>query len=382
MLRLGLLENNSSQQVSVQTLSSFVQGFRGGKIGKFYDNWSKLTSDPIILSIVKHGVVINILESIPNSSPFSVGYAEGEKESIGKEVKTLLSKDIIRKSHQTSGDFYSPIFLRDKKDGTYRFILNLKRLNKHVQKTHFKMESIKQVIAMVQPGCWMATIDLKDAYYSVPVHKLSRKHLKFVWDKVIHEFTSLPNGYRDAPRIFTKLMKPVFGTLRNMGHASVVYIDDAFLQGLTYQQCRLNVILTVRVLLALGCTIHPKKSILDPRRELVFLGFVVNSVKMTLALTPEKRIKIRELAKEMMVKKRPTIREVARLVGNLVATSEAVPLAPLYYRKLEKDKAKALKRVKGNHKARMTLTFEALGDLSWWINNLDSVFRSLLPLPI
>ena len=92
MLRLGLLENNSSQQVSVKTLSSFVQVFRGGKIGKFYDNWSKLTSDPIILSIVKHGVVINTLESIPNSSPFSIGYAEGEKESIAKEVKTLLKQ--------------------------------------------------------------------------------------------------------------------------------------------------------------------------------------------------------------------------------------------------------------------------------------------------
>ena len=95
------------------------------------------------------------------------------------------------------------------------------------------MESIKQVIAMVQPGCWMATIDLKDAYYSVPVHKESRKYLKFVLDSSIFDFPSLPNGYRDAPRLFTKIMKPVFGTLRNRGHASVVYIDDSWLQGLT-----------------------------------------------------------------------------------------------------------------------------------------------------
>ena len=85
------------------------------------------------------------------------------------------------------------------------------------------MESIKQVIAMVQPGCWMASIDLKDAYYSVPIHKNSRKYLKFVWNSLIYVFTSLPNGYRDAPRIFTKIMKPVFGTLRAMGYSSVVY---------------------------------------------------------------------------------------------------------------------------------------------------------------
>ena len=172
------------------------------------------------------------------------------------------------------------------------------------------------------------------------------------------------------------MMKPVFGTLRNHGHASVVYIDDSFLQGVTYNQCKLNVILTVRVLVALGCTIHPRKSVLDPTRELVFLGLVINSQAMTIALTPEKRIKIRKLAKKMMVSKKPTIKEVASLVGNLVATSEAVPLAPRYYRKIEKDKAKALKVSRGNYQARMTLSTQAIGDLIWWINNVGDVFKS------
>ena len=103
---------------------------------------------------------------------------------------------------------------------------------------------------------------------------------------------------------------------------------------------------------------------------------------MTLALTTEKRIKIRKLAKEMLENKKPTIREVAKLVGNLVATSDAVPLAPRYYRKMEIDKAKALKMAKGNYKAKTVLSTEAISDLIWWINNLSTVFRSLLPLPI
>ena len=80
------------------------------------------------------------------------------------------------------------------------------------------MESIKQVIAMIQPGCWMASIDLKDAYYSVSVNRNCRKYLKFLWDDCINEFTSLPNEYRDAPRLFTKILKPVFGTCRTMGY--------------------------------------------------------------------------------------------------------------------------------------------------------------------
>ena len=60
-------------------------------------------------------------------------------------------------------------------------MLNLKKLNKQVTKIHFKMESIKNVIRMVTPGYWMASIDLKDAYYSVWIHPDHQRFLKFYW---------------------------------------------------------------------------------------------------------------------------------------------------------------------------------------------------------
>ena len=363
--RLGLVESSSVTQVSTESLLPLVKEFAGGKIKFFHENWCKLTSDRYILDIVKYGVKIKVDHPTPCSRPIPLGYSERDKAFLKKEIHKLLEKKVIvRADRGASGDFFSPVFLREKKDGTHRFILNLKRMNENVQKTHFKMESIKHVIAMIQPGCWMATIDLKDAYYSVPVGEISTKLLKFVLDSEIFRFVALPNGYRDAPRIFTKIMKPVFGTLRNSGYASVVYIDDSYLQGLSYNQCRLNVIVTVRVLLALGCTIHPIKSVLDPTRELVFLGFVINSITMTLSLTPDKRTKIRKMAIKMLRQKSPTIQQVAKLVGNLVATTEAVPLAPRYYRKLEKDKAKALKLSRGRYEAKMIISNKGEADLA------------------
>ena len=47
-------------------------------------------------------------------------------------------------------------------------ILNLKRLNKFVDYKHFKMESLQNVLELIRPGVYMASIDLKDAFYSVP----------------------------------------------------------------------------------------------------------------------------------------------------------------------------------------------------------------------
>ena len=79
---------------------------------------------------------------------------------------------IVRTDRETGG-FISPIFLREKKDGSHCMILNLKALNKSIVYHHFKMDTLSSVIKLMRPNCFMATIDLKDAYYSVPV---SEKH--------------------------------------------------------------------------------------------------------------------------------------------------------------------------------------------------------------
>ena len=68
------------------------------------------------------------------------------------------------------GEFISPIFTILKKDETVRLILNLKKLNQSIENHHFKMDSIQTVMSLVTPNCWMASLELKDAYYSVKVH--------------------------------------------------------------------------------------------------------------------------------------------------------------------------------------------------------------------
>ena len=74
-------------------------------------------------------------------------------------------------------------------------------------------------IKLVSQGCYMASIDIKDAYYCVPVHEDYRKYLKFVLNDKLFQFTCLPNGL-SVPRKYTKMMKPVYATLRTQGHVT------------------------------------------------------------------------------------------------------------------------------------------------------------------
>ena len=69
----------------------------------------------------------------------------------------------------------------------------------------------------------MTSIDLRDAYYSIPVSPTYRKYLKFIWRDQLYQFTCLPMGLSSSPRIFTKIMKPVFAHLRSeWGHCYMI----------------------------------------------------------------------------------------------------------------------------------------------------------------
>lgn len=92
------------------------------------------------------------------------------------------------------GDYFSNLFTREKKDGTMRTILNLKYLNEECDTHHFKMETLKQALHMIQPNSYLASIDIKDAFYSVPIHPDHRKYLKFMWFDISLQFDVMPNG--------------------------------------------------------------------------------------------------------------------------------------------------------------------------------------------
>ena len=59
--------------------------------------------------------------------------------------------------------------------------LNLKYLNKFVEYKHFNMESLEDVFKIIKKNAWMASVALKDTFFTIPVHILRQKYFKFEW---------------------------------------------------------------------------------------------------------------------------------------------------------------------------------------------------------
>lgn len=134
------------------------------------------------------------------------------------EIEKLPQKGAIITIGHEKGEVISPIFIRPKKDGSFLLILNLKRLNVHVEYQHFKMDTLRSAINLMRPNCYITIIVYCD-----------RKYLNFEWMGQFYQFTCFPNGLAFCLRKFTKLLKPVYATLRQSGHLSFSYIDDSYL---------------------------------------------------------------------------------------------------------------------------------------------------------
>ena len=365
-------------------LASRAKNFKAGQLSNCYEEWKQITSDEDILATIS-GEKIEFMGHPPvqHSTPYSNALQQDQLCLVEQEIKSLLEKEVIVKCEPEEIEFVSPIFTVPKKDGKLRLILNLKKLNTSVKYAHFKMDSIHTILKLITKDCWMASIDLKDAYYSVRIHPEHQRFLKFTYKGQLYKFTVFPNGLSSCPRRFTKIMKPLLAKIRLLLHIISGYLDDLYLQNNNYEGCVRAIIDTLLILEKYGFTIHPDKSVLIPSQTIIVLGFVINSKDMTITLTTQKIAVLKSLIERILHSPdKVKIREVAKILGHLVSSLPAVMFGGLYYRCLDKDKTCALKVSNGNFEATMSISQQGIQELTWWLDNLEGSYNVIQHPPI
>ena len=87
-------------------------------------------------------------------------------------------------------------------EGGWRPVIDLSHLNDFVQLTPFKMETVASVLLSVREEDFLASLDLKDAYFQIPIHGSSRKLLRFMSEGQFTSSKPCASVCRLLPRSF------------------------------------------------------------------------------------------------------------------------------------------------------------------------------------
>ena len=151
-----------------------------------------------------------------------------KKTHFKKETKRPMEQRVTKHVTEQESGYIPSIFLRENKNNKHVLILTLKQFKKRVIYRHFKTETLPNALQIMKKDCFMASINLADACWSILVAISDKKQSLFQLEEVRYKYVCLKNGLSSALMIFTKLLKPVSLTLRKESHQAMNYLDNFF----------------------------------------------------------------------------------------------------------------------------------------------------------
>ena len=237
----------------------------------------------------------------------------------------MVSKGAVEVVDTPTPGFYSRLFLVPKAQGGWRPVIDLSPLNKFLSLTDFRMETVASVMSSVRPGDFMASIDLKDAYFQIPVHQSSRKFLRFTLDGTIYQFTCLCFGLATAPQVFTRVFNLVSEWAHQRGIRLLRYLDDWLIVASSALICHQHLQQVLQFTLSLGVVINQEKSDLNPSQKTIYLGMELDTLKEKIVPSLACREKLHQLPQEFLKNQWNSAKQFQVLLGILASLEKLVP---------------------------------------------------------
>jgi hypothetical protein len=259
----------------------------GARLSLFADRWDLIGSG----ALVRTGLQPMWSRSPPVPTDLSVhGVLPPPlrlllEEAIQKELQSRVIQVVDRQLVL----WLSPIFFVPKPDGTFRKIVDCSGLNVYLLFPSFQMEDQRLLAQLLLPRLYACKLDVKDAYHHVRVNHHFSFFLCFQHNGVCYRYLGMPFGVSPAPHAFTAIMHQCVAAARRIWNITILfYLDDILILHKDPIFLRQAVSQICAFFSWLGWIINLKKSDLQPRQQFVYLGWLWDSVTMTVRLTNTK----------------------------------------------------------------------------------------------
>ena len=254
----------------------------GGCLAPHWGRWQAKGAETWVVTVLRDGYRVPFLDSPPPLSRTPVScptYRAGSPraQALRQEIEGMLAKGALEIARDPGPGFYSRLFLVEKASGGWRPVIDLSHLNEFVQLTPFNMETVASVLLSVREGDFLASLDLKDAYFQIPIHRSSRKLLRFTSEGTVYQFQALCFELSTTLQVFTRVFAVVSAWAHSHGIRLLRYLDDWLVLSSSEREAKQAVQSLLSLCHTLGIVINENKLDLVPAQTAKYLGMTIDT---------------------------------------------------------------------------------------------------------
>ena len=238
-------------------------------LNNYKDVFSQGEHDVGLTSEVQHEIPV-LPGTVPIKQPPHRLGPEKEAE-VRKQVDSLLERGLIEPA---SGAWSSPVVLVRKKDGTWRFCVDYRKLNAVTQYDAYPLPRIDESLDALSGSHYFSTLDLVSGYWQVPLSEDAKEKSTFTTRNGLWRWKVLPFGLTSAPATFQRLMEKVLHGLH--WRTLLLYLDDIIVISPDFQSHLERLEEVLKRLRGAKLKLKPSKCELF-QSEVRYLGHVVSS---------------------------------------------------------------------------------------------------------
>ena len=160
----------------------------------------------------------------PYKTPFS------QRKYVEEQIRKMEEAGIIR---QSISPWASPIVIVGKKDGSKRFCVDYRRLNKVTKANSYPLPLIEDILASLGGAKYFTSLDLRSGYWQIPMEEESIEKTAFCSFMGLREFLVMPFGVKGGPASFMSLMDKVLDGYKYK--FTTAYLDDVLIYSRTFE---------------------------------------------------------------------------------------------------------------------------------------------------